>query len=442
MDALQSITPEALLAYRRSYEENPMSRVMTHAASKTAINDICYSTRNAAKMNHKFSVEVPTMGATNQKASGRCWIFAALNILREKIAKDLKLGDFELSQSYISFYDHLEKANTFLERIVETAQLPTEDRYVASLLDTPVVDGGWWEYFVALCRKYGAVPKEAMPETQQSSSTSSMNMLINRQLRQDALILRQELAAGQTPEQVRAMKRQMLDRIYNILAICLGEPPERFDFEYVDKDKIYHADRDLTPADFYEKYIGRDVQQIVSLLNAPAASKPFFRTYVIDREESVYGGDPVKSLNLPMDQFKDAVIRQLQAGDPVWFSCDCGPFGSREEGIWDTGIYDYDTPFGLDVHMDKGQMLEFRQSSPNHAMLLTGVNLVEGRPDKWKVQNSWGTDKADKGYYIMSDDWFDQYVYFASIDRQYLTEEQRELFAQEPIVLPPWDVLA
>ena len=442
MEALQSITPVQLEEFRKSYQDNPISQVTTKALSKTCVNDICYDTQSAKKMNHKFSVEIKTMSAANQKSSGRCWIFAALNILREKVAKDLKLESFELSQSYISFYDHLEKANSFLEHILETADRPTEDRYVSMLLTSPIGDGGWWEYFVGLCRKYGAVPKEAMPETYQSSNTASMNSILNMQLREDAFVLRSAMAEGKDVDTVRSLKKEMLARVYNILAMCLGTPPETFDFEYVDQDKNYHADRNLTPDSFYEKYIARNVESIVSLLNAPAASKPFYKTYVIDHEESVFGGCPVKALNVPMEELKAAVIRQLEAGDPIWFSCDCHPYGSREEGIWDTALYDYKTPFGLKLQMDKGQRLEYRQCNPNHAMLLTGVNLVDGKPDKWKVQNSWGTDKANKGYYIMSDAWFDDYVYFASIDETYLTPEQRTLYQQEPVVLDPWDVLA
>lgn len=442
MDTLQSVSFDDIKQFRNSYLNNTVSKVITKAASKSSVNDICYDTEHSKKMNHKFSVDIPTMGAANQKSSGRCWIFASLNILREKVAKELNIGEFELSQSFISFYDHLEKANTFLEHVIETASEDSDERYVSHILSSPVGDGGWWEFFVGLCKKYGVVPKEAMPETQQSGSSASMNMLINMQLREDALTLRKEIAAGKELSDIRSMKKIMLSRVYNILAICLGNPPESFDFEYVDKDKNYHADRNLTPKSFYDKYIGRDIENIVSILNAPTPKKPFNRTYVISHEESVYGVSPVKSLNIAMDEFKAAVIRQLQAGDPVWFSCDCHPYASREEGIWDTGIYDYETPFGLDLKMTKGEMLDYRQSAPNHAMLLTGVNLVDGKPDKWKVQNSWGTDKADKGYYIISDDWFDKYVYFASIDKKYLTDEQNELFKQKPIVLPPWDVLA
>ena len=441
MNSIPWITPENLRDFRLSFEENPVSRVACKAVSKTPVNDVCYDTEHAKLMNHKFSVDNPTMGACNQKSSGRCWIFAALNILREKAARDLDLEELELSQSYISFYDHLEKANTFYEHILETAHLPLDDRYVSMLLSEPIGDGGWWEYFVGLCCKYGAVPKEAMPETHQSSNTDTMNMLLNMQLRKDAVILRKAAAEGKTPEEIQIFKKEMLKRVYRVLAICLGNPPETFDFEYVDKEKVYHADRNLTPKSFYEKYIGRDVKNIVSILNAPIDLVPYYKTCYTQGEESIHGSFQAKRLNLPMEEFKAAVIRQLQAGDLVWFVCDCDYFGSRQEGIWDTGLYDYESLFGLDFHLDKGDLLNYRQCSLNHAMVLTGVNLVDGKPDKWKVENSWGTDTADKGYFIMSDEWFDRYVFTASIDLQYLTDTQREQFAREPIVLPPWNVL-
>ncbi len=442
MESATSIRPEDLKAFRKNHSSCAVSRLAARAVSKTGINDICYDTEHARQMNHKFSVDIPTMEACNQKASGRCWIFAALNILRETMARNLNLEAFELSQNYFSFYDHLEKANTFLQHIIETAQSPLEDRYVSMLLSAPIGDGGWWEYFVGLCNKYGAVPKEAMPETHQSSNSDTMNMLLNMQLRKDALVLRREIAAGKTDEEIRQLKNNMLSRVYHVLAICLGTPPETFDFEYVDRDRNYHADRSLTPQGFYDKYIGRNLDDIVSILNAPTPAAPFYKTYYTAGEESIYGKYQSKRLNLPMEEFKAAVLRQLQAGEPVWFVCDCDYYGSQTEGIWDTGLYDYETLFGLDLVLDKGDLLDFRQCSLNHAMLLTGVNLVDGKPDKWKIQNSWGIEKGQKGYFIMSDQWFDRYVFTASIDRKYLTETQCALFDQDAIVLPPWNVLA
>ena len=269
-----------------------------------------------------------------------------------------------------------------------------------------------------------------------------MNLLLNRQLRVDASVLRKRIASGASEGEIEALETEMLRRVYKFLVICLGTPPERFDFEYVDRDGDYHANRNLTPAAFYETYLGKNLEQTVSILNAPVENLPFYRTYVTPREESICGAHRAKRLNLPMDEFKAAVLRQLQAGEPVWFVCDCDYHLSMEDGIWDTALYDYETAFGLDLTLDKGKLLQYRQTSLNHAMLLTGVNLRDGVPDKWKIQNSWGAEKGRDGYFVMSDRWFDQYVFTASIDWEFLTRRQQELFRQVPVECPLWSVLA
>ena len=437
-----TITEQMLASFRADAEMDPMARIASRAASKVNLNDICYDSRQAAKMNHRFSLEIPTMAACDQKSSGRCWIFAGMNLLREKIGKKLNLDRFELSQNYIAFYDHLEKANTFYSHIVETAAAPLDDRELTMMLKEPVGDGGWWEYFVGLCRKYGVVPKDAMPETYQSGHSETFNVLLNMQLRRDACVLRERIAAGASDGEIDALETEMLRRVYKFLTICLGTPPEHFDFEYVDKDHGYHADRELTPRRFYEKYLGEDLEQIVSILHAPVEGLPFNQTYVTPREESICGAHRAKRLNLPLEAFKAAVIRQLEAGEPVWFVCDCDYFGSMDDGALDPAIYDFETPFGLEFTMDKGRRLQYRQCTLNHAMLLTGVNLVDGRPDKWKVQNSWGTDSGHDGYFTMSDRWFDEFVFTASIRIDLLTEREQALFRQEPVECPLWSVLA
>ena len=441
MDEFASVSFAEIKAFREKYQQSTLSQAAARAASRASLQDICYNNQQAAGLSQKFSVNIPTMEACNQKASGRCWIFAALNILREKLAKEKNLPDFELSQSYFSFYDHLEKANTFYMHILETAEETLGSRYVSMLLSDPIGDGGWWEYFVGLCEKYGAVPKEAMPETYQSQHSEHMNTLLSMQLRKDALALRKAAAQHTSPEHLQAMKESMLSRVYNVLAVCLGTPPEVFDFEYVDKDGTYHADRSLTPHGFYDRYIGRNLSDIVSILNAPIPSAPFYGVYYTQGEESIYGAYQSRRLNLPMEEFKAAVIRQLQAGEPTWFVCDCDYYGSKEAGIWDTALYDYESLLSLDLALQKGDLLDLRQCTLNHAMVLTGVNLVDGKPDKWKVQNSWGTDCAQKGYFVISDSWFDRYVFTASIDKKYLTPEQRSCFDREATMLPPWNVL-
>ncbi len=442
MEHSKSVNLDSIKNYSDYYKNNQISKIATKALSKSSIDNICYDLDNAKKMNHKFSVDIQTMAATDQKSSNRCWIFSSLNILREKIAKDLNISNFELSQNFISFYDHLEKANYFLENIIETANRPLNDRLVNSLLSYPMSDGGWWDMFVGLYKKYGVVPKEAMPETYQSNHTFAMNDIISSQLRKDAAILRKQISEKKDISEVRKLKDNMLKDVYNIIAVCFGNPPETFDFEYVDKDKNYHIDKNLTPHEFYEKYIGADLDNIVSLINAPMENRPFNKTYAISYTGSVIEGRPVKFLNLTIEELKEAAIKQLKNNEPIWFTCDCGKYANRDEGIWDTAMYDYESPFSVEFEMNKGDMMAYRESSPNHAMTLTGVNLVDGKPDKWKVENSWGTEKANSGYHIMSDDWFDKYVYIVCIDRKYLSDEQNKLYDQEPIMIDPWDPMA
>ena len=440
MKQFNGISEKSLNSYRNNYENNKMSKMATKAMSKASIEDVCYDTIGAAKMNHKFSIEIPTMTVCNQKSSGRCWLFAALNTLREEIGKKTNVENIEISQNQISFFDKLEKANFFLETIIETADRPANDRLVNWVLSAPVSDGGQWDMFVALVKKYWLVPKEAMPETYQSSNTGSMNRILNTKLREDAVILRKLINDGKSADEVEAKKDEMLSEIYNVLSVCLGNPPEKFDFEYVDKDKNYHIDRDLTPKSFYDKYIGVELDDYVSIINAPTATKPFNKAYTVDHLGNVAEGNPICYLNLEMSEFKKAVVEQLKNKQVVWFGSDVGKYGCGNEGVWATELYDYETPFGITFNMDKGDMLDYAQSSMNHAMVITGVNLTEdGTPDKWKIENSWGDSKGNKGYYIMSDDWFDKYVYQACINKKYLTKAQIEILGEERIVLDPWD---
>ena len=430
--------------YRNSYESNAVSKVATHAASKTSLADICYNTEAAKKMNHKFSISVTSLGATNQKSSGRCWLFSTLNLMRDKVAKELNMEDFEFSQSYESFYDHLEKSNKFLEEVMETADKPLSDRLVSWLFSCPLIqdDGGWFDVAIQVIKKYGAVPKEAMPDNYQATHTGAMNDLINAKLREDGLVLRKKLAAGESIESARAMKDEMLKEIYNILAICLGNPPTTFDFEYVDKDKKYHIEKNMDAHTFYDKYASGVLEDMVSLIDDPSCEKEYNKLYAVTHSGSIAEGKPLTMLNLSIEDIKAAAIQQLQNNEIVWFACDSGAFAERKEGIWDTATFDCESLFSTKLGMTKGEMLDTQQSGPTHAMIITGVNLVDGKPDKWRIQNSWGTDVADKGYFIMSDEWFDKFVFQIGVHDKYLTEAQREMLKQEPALIEPWDRIA
>ena len=432
------VTQAQLDAWSESYNASGERQLATLALSKTDINAVTYVQKAAFAMKQKFSIEIPTLDVTNQQASGRCWLFAAANVLRERIAKALNLESFELSQSYLAFWDKFERCNYFLESIIDTADKPTDDRTVAFILETGVHDGGQWDMFANIVRKYGVVPKDVYGETYQSSNTRGMSHILNLNLKICAAKLRALIAGGASEAEVQTEKSAMLGKIYGFLCACYTEPPKTFDFEYVDKDKAYHIEKGLTPERFCEKYVGDLLEKTVSVIHAPTADKPYHKTFTIEYLGNVVGGRPVKHLNLTMDEFKAAIIRQLEAGKVVWFGSDVGKFGEREKGIWDDQSYNAALLTGLDLTISKEDSLNYWFSAMNHAMVITGVNLDEGKPTRWKIENSWGDKNGEKGYYICSDTWFDQYVFQAAVEAEYLGD-LAALAAQEPITLAPWD---
>ena len=435
-----NITPADLAGFREGYRADPMRQAMTRVLYTTDISKVICRPDDARKMVFKFSTDIKTMKSTNQKSSGRCWLFAATNVLREHIAKELNLEDFELSQNYLLFYDKLEKSNYFLESILETLDEPTNGRVIAHLLGAPLNDGGQWDMLCNLVDKYGVVPKDAMPETACSSSTWEVTGYMTRKLREFACALREGRAAGKTVDQLREQKEAMLSDIYNMLCIALGNPPKTFTFETRDKDKKFIREEGLTGKSFFEKYIGWDMSSYVSLINAPTAGKPYHKTFTVKLLGNIVEGRPVKYLNLPIEDLKAAAIRQMQDGKPVWFGCDVGKCSIREGGIMDLNILRPDALFGTGFGMTKAQRLDYGDSLMTHAMVFQGVNLDEsGKPTRWRVENSWGKDSGADGYYVMSDEWFSEYTYQVVVHKDYLTEEQRAELQQAPIELEPWD---
>ncbi len=433
------ITEKQLNAWSMAYQSSRERQLSTMALSRSDIQDIAYVCSGEDRMRHKFSLEIPTLPVTNQKKSGRCWLFAAANVLRERIAKDLNLENFELSQSYLAFWDKFERCNYFLNTMLDTAALPTDDRTVAFVLHTGVHDGGQWDMFANIVRKYGVIPKDVYDETWQSENTRGMNRILNRGLKVAAAKLRRMVNDGVDETIILKRKNELLGEIYGFLGCCYGEPPRQFDFEYVDKDKQYHIQRALTPIAFAQKYALPVLDASVSIIHAPTADKPYHETYTVRCLGNVEGGRPVKHLNLTMDEFKAAVIRQMQAGKVVWFGSDVGHYGSREKGIWDDSCFNDELLSGLDLHMSKADMLDYGLAAMNHAMVLTGVNLDEnGLPTRWKIENSWGDEHGKKGYYICSDSWFDQYVFQAAVEREYLGD-LAACADKAPHVLEPWD---
>ncbi len=435
---MKAITDAALAAWSEAYENSPERQLATMALARTDLNSVDVVGRAAMEMKHTFSVEIPTLDVTNQKKSGRCWLFAAANVLREKIAKELNLKQFELSQSYLAFWDKFERANYFLESMLDTADLKPDDRTVSFILQTGVHDGGQWDMFANIVRKYGLVPKDVFDETYQSSNTGSMNHVLNRNLKICAIALRRMVEAGKPEKEIQSAKDAMLGRIYGFLCSCYGEPPKTFDFEYVNKDNQYSIERDLTPKAFADKYVMGLLNEMVSIIHAPTKDKPYDRTFTIRYLGNVVGGNGVKHLNLSLKDFKAAILRQLQDGQVVWFGSDVGKFGDRENGYWDDAAFQAELLTGLDLSISKEDALDYGFAAMNHAMVITGVNLKDGKPTRWKIENSWGDEKGKKGYYICSDTWFDQYVFQAAVQKKYLGEKAA-LYDQDPVMLDPWD---
>lgn len=432
------VTQQQLAAWTEAYQQDPARQVAELALSKTAMNDVMYVSAAGNAMRQKFSVEIPTMTVTNQQASGRCWLFAATNVLREQIGKTLNVEFFELSQAWLAFWDKFERCNYFFESILATADQPTDSREVQFILQTGVHDGGQWDMFAAIVEKYGLVPKDVYDDTYQASHTQMMNAMLNRNLKAQAVKLRSMVAAGVDEAEIQAAKEQMLGKIYSFLCSCYGVPPTSFDLEYVDKDKQYHLEEGLTPVTFCQKYVGDMLQQLVSIINAPTADKPYDKVFTVKLLGNVVGGRAVRHLNLDMETFKQAIISQLQDGKVVWFGSDVGKWGLRDAGVWDDGCFAAEKLTGLDLQLTKEDSLNYWFAAMNHAMVITGVNLKDGKPTRWKIENSWGDKSGDKGYYICSDSWFDQYVFQAAVERMYLGEKAA-LTEQEALVLDPWD---
>lgn len=436
---MSAIDKELTAKFAAAFKENNKQNALQRGVVK---NGISASAENmSAHVNNVpvFSVDLATGKVANQMQSGRCWMFAALNTFRHKMLNAFNLKDFELSQNYTFFWDKYEKANYFYENILATASEELTSRKVAFLLQTPQQDGGQWDMIVSIFEKYGVVPKTAMPESSNSSNSRDLNNYLNKKLRKDAVTLRKLVAAGKDASEIQSAKEKMLEEVYNFLAISLGNPPETFDFEYRDEEKNYHLDQNLTPQSFYEKYVGVNLNDYVSIINAPTADKPYNQSYTVEMLGNVVGGKEVKYLNVDMTTFKKLAVAQLEQGESVWFGCDVGQSSTRDSGIMAMDAYDMNDLFDIDFTMTKAERLDFGESLMTHAMVLTGVDVVAGQSTKWKVENSWGEKVGTKGFFVMSDEWMDEYTYQIVVRKDLLTPEQLAAYEKAPTVLAPWD---
>jgi bleomycin hydrolase len=422
---------------KKQFQADPAMRIVQNAVTRVTVDDVAIDRAILNEADHTMSASLDDWKVTSQGKSGRCWLFAGLNLLRPGTMAKLNVKEFEFSQNYVMFWDKLERANYFLEAVIETAGRDIDDRTVAYLLDSVAGDGGQWNMFVALVDKYGLVPKPFMPETQSSSETARMNSLLRRVLRKGALAVR--AAAATDVEAGREQKADILQVVYRLLSIHLGTPPERFLWQWQDKDKSFHRDGFLTPKEFAESYITLPIDDYVCLVHDPRPTSLMGRTYTVDYLGNVVGAPPVTYLNVEIAVMKDLAARAIESGEPVWFGCDVAKMMSNDYALWDANLFDYDAVYDTSLELSKAERLLAHESQMTHAMLFTGVDRVDGVPRRWRVENSWGAERGRDGFYTMNDSWFDEYLFEVAARRELLPPELQEALDAEPTVLPAWD---
>lgn len=430
------LTPDEIANFQKDYYQNARNKVAEMATVTNGVQNASFNTEKLRNLTRTFSIEIPTDAVTNQKQSGRCWLFAALNVLRHEFAKQNKAKNFMLSQGYLFFWDRIERANIFFNHILETADKPVDDRTVHYYLQAPDTDGGQWHMAVSLIKKYGVVPDYAYGESFTANNTAAFNRALNMKLREDGLILR-KLAKDGKDDEIKEKRAEFLSEVYRMAVIAFGEPTQKFDLEFKDDDGKYHFDGDLTPKDFFNNYFTDDLDDYVVLFNAP--DHEFDKLYALPFEDNVEGGTPVEFLNTEIDNLKDAAIKQLEAGETLWFGCDVGKQSDRQKGIMTDNLYQTDTLFDIETKLNKKQRLITGASGSTHAMTLVGVDVVNGKPRQWKVENSWGNKVGKNGYFIMTDDWFDQYLFKVVVKKKYLPKKLVELAEGKATPVACWD---
>ena len=434
-----ALTSGQVAEFDERFRSDPKSNLMQNVVTRRDVNEVALDHSIVREAEHTFSTRLDDWGVTNQARSGRCWMFAGLNMFRVDSKDVLNVKEFEFSQNYVMFWDKLERANFLLEAIIETADRPVDDRTVAWLLSRGVEDGGQWDMFVNVVRKHGVVPKSVMPETESSSNTMRMNTMLNYQYRQGAKRIRDLYATEAGMDELRDSKEECLGAIYQILSIHLGTPPAQFFWQWRDKDNEFRRDGEMTPQEFAEKYVTTPMEEYVCLVHDPRESSPEGRTFTIQYLGNVVDGGAVKYLNVDIELIKSITQRMLEEGTPVWMGCDTGKQMDRDKGLWDADLFDYAGVYGTDFSLDKAARLEYQQTRMTHAMLFTGVDVVDGKPRRWRVENSWDDKVGDKGFCLMNDSWFAEYMFEIAAPKSYLPQELQDAWDEAPIELPPWD---
>lgn len=446
-----SLSNDAAEQWEKELLADPKNRLALNALLSNPLEGIVTQKIATLSDQQTYNITIPFEGApvTNQRSSGRCWLFATTNVLRVAVMKKHNLKEFELSQAYLFFWDKLEKANYFFTQIIDTVDQELESREVQELLGAPVNDGGQWDMASNLVQKYGIVPQKLYPDSYNAMASGSMDRIITTKLREDALRLRALAGSEKSKDKLQDAKARMLREVHTIITLMLGPPPkpdQKFTWEYVDANGKYHS-VSKTPLDLVQELstpsairtLNANISEMFSLVNDPRHD--YLTHLSVARLGNVIEGRPISYVNVDMTTMKKAAISMLKAGLPVWFGCDVGKFSNSTSGVMDTKLYDYNLAFNIKLGMTKAQRLRVRESAMTHAMVLTAVQVENGKSVRWRVQNSWGATAGEKGFFVMSDDWMDQFTYQVVVDPGHVAKEVRDVVKSDPIVLPLWDPL-
>ncbi len=432
------ITGDMLVSFENSLPKSGEFKSLSMALKNCSIQELFLNREALKDHNNKYTYEIKVPGITNQKSTGRCWMYAGYNVIRPKIAKKLNLKSFEFSTNYLFFYDKLEKANSFFERVIENSDLNIRDYKYRSLLSSPVGDGGYWQNFVDLVKKYGLVPKSAMEEVNSTKKSSGLNRSLTWLLRNYAYKLREMKKSGQTIEELREAKKDYLSKVYKILVMHLGEPVKNFSFRYNKKDKKgkLHLTpyKEYTPKSFFKEFLKEDLDNYIMFANWPA--REYGKYYQWQYSSNINNGIKLNFINLEMDKIKKMMIASIKAGVPVNFSADVGKMMDRKRGIMEANLYKVPQAYGVDFSYDKKKNTVIGNINSTHAMVIQGVDIKDNKPLKWKVENSWGVKAGDKGFYAMYDNWLDLYVVRIVIHKDFIPKDVLDILKTKPIVIP------
>lgn len=436
------ISRQMLGEIQKSHAVTTESKALTNAIATNSIDNLAMNHANAGELDTYFSVETKEQSITDQQSSGRCWMFSGFNVLRANFAQKTDSLTVDLSHSYLFFYDQLEKANLFLQGVIDTGSKPIDDTRVQFFFKNPISDGGTFCGVSDLADKYGLMPKAVMPESFSSDNTSRMARLVSSKLREYGLQLRQMVAEGKSATDIKAEKTKMLGTIYHMLALTIGEPPAQFSYAFKNKDgKPVGKTKTYTPQSFYKEVVGAPLNgTFIMAMNDPR--RPYYKTYEVEYDRHTYDGHNWKYINLPMEDIEKMAIAALKDGRKMYSSYDVGKMLDRKRGYADTENYDYGSLMGTTFGMDKAQRISTFDSGSTHAMTLTAVDLdANGNATKWKVENSWGKDWGQKGCLIMTDRWLREYLFRLVVDKKYVPKNILKMNEQQPIMVMPEDPL-